>query len=130
MPESIFDEVFASVDPLLGDVFDKDFVYRRDGRTIEIRASIRAHDSSADMTDSVGESWHSHNFELTAADLVLDGEVFEPAQDDEIAEANGDGTSTIYQVVRQPRRRCFEAIDSAGMKLLVFTNQIRRREQA
>ena len=127
MAVSFFDAIFAAVDPILDEVFAKAFFYRREGQSIAITASLRAHDIEANEENGLVDSWHGHNFELRSDALVVNGAFFRPEPGDEIAEPEGTGY-LIYQVMPPPKKRCYEPVDAEEVKLLVYA-KFTRQEQ-
>lgn len=130
MPQSLFDDVLYAVDPALDEWFASNYTYHRGAASIALVASVTAHAIEVSDEKGLTDSAHSHNFTLRAEDLVLSGTRFLPTAGDLIREDNGDGTNTVYQVVKRADNRCFDEIDAAGLKLQVFTNLIARTEAA
>lgn len=125
MAVSYFDSLFIVADPVLDEVFAKTFYYRHDGQSIEITASLRAHDIEANEENGLIESWHGHDFELRTDALTLDGVFFRPQAGDEIAEPIDAGGYSVYQVLPPPKKRCYEPVDAEETKLLVFAKFVR-----
>ena len=122
---SEFDRLFADIDPQIDALFGKGFVYRRQGQSIPIAATLTTHKIEADEKNGLSESWHGHIFEVASDALVFDGDTFLPASGDEIAEPLADGGFEVYVVRPKPKGRCYDPLDAEQRKLLVYCLYIR-----
>jgi hypothetical protein len=125
----MFDELMASADGPIDEVFAKSFFYRRKstGHSIPITATLDTHKIEAGTIDGTEfwDSWHGHRFDLASAQLVDAGVVFVPTSGDEIAEPMDGGGFTVYTLTKPPNGRVYDPIDAEERRMLVFTQQIR-----
>lgn len=132
MAVSYFDSIMASADGPLDEVFGKAFVYRRGTSTVELMATLQAHQSNVGTMQGgasgaiLTESWHDHNFIITATELVLDGAVTLPQEGDELLEPNDDGSHTVYELMAPEGQRVYEPVDAEARKIFIFCKETRK----
>jgi hypothetical protein len=132
MPGSVseFDACFQAYNSVLDVYFAKAFEYRARGQTLAITATASAHVVEADPIKDITDSWIGWAFVVTAAELTIGGDVFDPEQGHEIAELRPDGTKQVYLVCRPPNMRCFAALDNERTKLVVYAKEVRNEPES
>ena len=119
---SFFDSLIESTSAIADALFGKQFEFCWNGQTCTLTATLSAHPSVTEIDGSMGESVHSHNFEINAADLVFDGVTTEPQAGMEIRETLADGSVNVYEIRPLPKGRAFDPLDAEETRLLVFAN--------
>lgn len=94
--------------------------YRRDALSVELSAVVgRAEGNALSMADFVADT-EQVDFILVAAELILGGDVVEPALGDTIEHTKG-GTTYVYRVVRDDLDREYVPSDEHGYDIRVHT---------
>ena len=119
---SYFDSLIESTSVIADAVFAKQFVFCWQGQRCRLDAILSAHPIVTEVDGQVGESTHSHNFEINAADLVFDGLVTEPQGGMLIEERMADGSKNVYEVRPRDKARAYDPLDAEETRLLVFAN--------
>ena len=121
---SFFDSLIETTSAIADSVFSKLFTVRWNGMNCTLNAILSAHPIATDAGDleAGGESTHSHNFEINAADLAFAGMVTEPQAGMEFCEAMSDGSTNVYEVRPLPKGRAFDPLDAEETRLLVYAN--------
>jgi hypothetical protein len=128
---SFFDDLYQANSPVADALFGKSFGLRWAGQAITLTAILSAHPIALDTEGNLVETSHSHNFEVTAADLELGpgGAVILPQPGMQFTEPQPDGTNAVYEVIKRQDGRCYDPLDNEATRLLVFAKLIRRSEQ-
>ena len=122
MSISFFDSLIEGTSAIADALFGKKYEVSWNGQTCTLTAILSAHPVVTENYGSIGESTHSHNFEINAADLKFGGIVTEPQVGMEFRETLADGSVDVYEVRPRDKLRCFDQLDAEDTRLIVFTN--------
>ncbi len=122
---SEFDALWQDQAEAMEEQFGKTFLYRRGVLSVELQASLGAHEMEADPDHGIVDSWHGHKFVAAAADLVLGGRTITPQRGDRILEPLAFGLYDIYEVVPLPKAREYDPIDAENFQLAIYCQLIR-----
>lgn len=125
---SFFDNLLATTDAAVDAYYGSTYMLRWQGEAVPLTAIVSALDLANDTDGELIESVYSHTFEITAADVVFGGLVTLPMPGMQFAEDLGDGTSAIWEVVKNQKGRCYHPFDPSGRRLIVYANLIRSAE--
>jgi len=101
----------------------KPVTYRRGDDSLEVAATVGR--TVFEIDDGYGaiERFESRDFLIAAAELALNGQPFEPASGDLIAETVGQQT-LVYEVLAPGKEPCWRYSDPYRRTLRVHTKQI------
>lgn len=102
--------------------FSSSVTYSRAGQSVSLLAGAGRTEFVMEGSDGAAVSWTSTDFLLTAADLILDGQVVEPRSGDRISRVRGSITET-FEVLEPAGQKCFRT-DGQGVTLRVHAKKV------
>jgi hypothetical protein len=90
---------------------------------VEVQATVGRTTFEIESSTGVAERFEARDFIITAADLVLDGDVVLPERGDRIKETVGSQT-LVYEVVGPGNEPCWRWSDPYRLALRVHTKQV------
>ena len=94
-------------------------LYCRAANCVEVAATVGTTLFEIDDGYGVVEKWQSRDYLVTAADLVLAGELVEPRRGDRITDGG-----KVYEVMAPGKEDVFRLSDPYGVTLRIHTKQV------
>ena len=120
---SAVDGDFAVIEAMEDELFGDSVVYARGESSVTITAIASEVNRFVESSSGVGVQISSRAYECNAADIVIGGEQVEPRNGDIITETI-DGASHVYEVMPLSDEPCFDWLDAAHRRILIYTKRI------